>query len=490
MSAEARHTAVSPHRSLRAKIALGVALPIFLTLAGFSVVHFLRERQLVEEQIQLTAQQLGDLTLGSLRHAMEVNDSALLAQILHDVDGMSSIQQVQIIGTDNMVKLDTRSAPSPTRRDLDDPGCVECHRYPLESRPKTVRFDSASDGMLRIAAPIVNGPTCTGCHTQASTHLGVLLVDVSLVGIESHLLDDLRVDLLFSAAATILVTLGIYVLMQRLVVHRIGAMRRPLAEFAAGNFRSRMPVALHPSDEIDALSEAFNHMADELERHTREQKERAEVRQRAIVEERERIARELHDGLAQLLGYVKTKATAVRLMLKNQQPEKAEKHLRQLEEAANASFVDVREAILGLKIAGQDGAGLSITLNEFVTQFRRLSDLPVQLDISPGIDDLKLPAEVELHLVRVVQEALTNVRKHASATQAYVTLQTYDHVLELTIQDDGTGFDPGNGHSDRRAHFGLHTMHERAETIGAEFGLESKPGSGTRIRLRLPLQAS
>lgn len=489
MATESRSASIAPYRSLRAKIALGVALPIFLTLATFSLVHYLRERQLLEEQIQLTARQLGQFTLSSVRHAMEMNDSVMLDRILADVGGVSSVRQVQVVDLENRVRVDTRRPGVQTILDVDDPGCVECHQMPTGSRPSTVRLSSA-EGMLRISTPIPNGPDCRTCHVQGSTHLGVLLVDISLVDIETSLLNDLRVDLLFSIGATVLVTLGIYVLMHRTVVQRIAAMRRPLAEYASGNFRSRMPISLHPSDEIDALSAAFNHMAGELERHAREQEARTEVRQRAIVEERERIARELHDGLAQLLGYVKTKATAVRLLLKNQHTETAEKHLRQLEEAANESFIDVREAILGLKVASQHGSGLAGVLRDFTTQFTRLSDIPVQLDISPQIESLALPAEVELHLVRVVQEALANVRKHASASQACVCLHTYDHVLELTIKDDGAGFEPGNGRSDRRSHFGLRTMHERAETIGAEFGLESKPGAGTCVRLRLPLEAS
>ncbi|MER3513125.1 MAG: histidine kinase, partial [Chloroflexota bacterium] len=168
---------------------------------------------------------------------------------------------------------------------------------------------------------------------------------------------------------------------------------------------------------------AFNRMADELERHMREERERSALRQRAIVEERERVARELHDGLAQLLGYVNTKAMAVRLMLKKRQMKAAEEHLLQLEEAARELFVDVREAILGLKASGQAGAGLSALLNEYAAQFSRLSSLPVQIEIAPDAASVQLAAEAELQLLRIVQEALTNVRKHAAATSVHIRVQ-------------------------------------------------------------------
>jgi signal transduction histidine kinase len=229
-------------------------------------------------------------------------------------------------------------------------------------------------------------------------------------------------------------------------------------------------------------------MAEKLEYHTREQEERSKLRQRAIVEERERIARELHDGQAQLLGYVNTKAMAVRLMLKNRRIEAAERHLLQLEEAARGLFVEVREAILGLKMAGDDGAGLTAMLKEFTVQFTRLSGLPVELTFTPAVESLTLTAETELQLLRIVQESLTNVRKHASATKVQIRMQIDDDTMALTVSDNGQGFDPDRVRADHRPHFGLSTMRERAEAIGAAFSLDSRPGAGTHISVRLPLE--
>ncbi|HLF27626.1 MAG TPA: sensor histidine kinase [Anaerolineae bacterium] len=492
MSVEFRPLSVRPHTSLRAKIALGVALPIFAILVSFSLIHYWRERHLAETQIELAARQLAEMVLGSLRHAMATNDGRMLTTILADVNGLSGIRQVQIIGLDNRVEADSRGSALNAMRHTDEAGCVECHQFPAGTRPQAIRL-ADSGGMLRVFTPIVNEPACAGCHVEPGSHLGGLLVDVSLGDIEAHLWDDLRVDLLFSVGGSVLFTLGLYVLIHRLVVRRVMALHRPLAEFAAGAFNSRLPAALTPTDEIDALTEAFNHMADQLERHAREQEERSALRQRAIVEERERIARELHDGLAQLLGYVNTKAMAVRLMLKNRQMEAADKHLLQLEEAAQELFVDVREAILGLKITGHapgDGAGLTTTLKEFTAQFQRLSGIPAEVHIAPAAKPLALPADTELQLLRIVQEALTNVRKHASATRATVAVQRCHGALELTVCDDGVGFEPGQSRAGSRPHFGLSSMRERAEAIGAEFSLDSNPGGGTRVTIRLQLQES
>ena len=212
-----------------------------------------------------------------------------------------------------------------------------------------------------------------------------------------------------------------------------------------------------------------------------------DLRLRAIVEERERIAREMHDGLAQLLGYVNTKATTVRMLLNKQQFSAAEQNLLQLEEAAQEVFVDIREAILGLKIARLVDQGFNNTLREFATQFSRLTGLLVEVTITHPIENLLFDAEIELHLLRIVQEALSNIRKHASASQAWVSLQVENGCLELTVRDNGVGFAGEAGSKSGEPHFGLSTMQERAAAIGATLDIFAEPGAGTRIKLLMPV---
>jgi signal transduction histidine kinase len=241
---------------------------------------------------------------------------------------------------------------------------------------------------------------------------------------------------------------------------------------------------------LGELANFFNYMANELKGRARRREERRKSRERAVAAERVRIARDLHDGMAQLLGYVNTKAMAVRLSLKNQQMEAADENLLQLEEAARELFVDVRAAILDLKMTGEGDANLTVTLNDFITQFSRLSDLPVEVTLAESLDGLPLTTETEQQLLRIVQESLTNVRKHASASKAYVSIQTDGNTLEMKIRDNGQGFDPESIWAIDQSHFGLTTMSERAEEIGAEFILESKPGAGTSVIVRLPLNNS
>jgi two-component system nitrate/nitrite sensor histidine kinase NarX len=193
--------------------------------------------------------------------------------------------------------------------------------------------------------------------------------------------------------------------------------------------------------------------------------------------------------MAQILGFVNTKAKAVRLMLQNGKFRAADRHLSQLEEAARSLFVDVREAILGLKISGEVGTSLSLALATYVEQFTRLSDLPVEIEIQPEIQDLNLPTDTELQLLRIVQEGLSNVRRHANATRVWLSLQVNDAVLSMQIRDNGQGFDPDSMNKEERFnHYGLDSMRERAEAIGASFVLDSEIGVGTRILVQLNLR--
>jgi signal transduction histidine kinase len=475
-------------RNLRARVALGIGLPILLALAVLSLVHYWRERHLLEDQARLSAIQFGQVITGSLRHSMLVNDPGMLAAVLNDIGAREAIERAQIVDINGQVVVDTGPQRAGEAQHVVEPGCMACHRLAPEKRPDTTVL-SADVSVMRVAVPINNEPECAACHLTQEVHLGVLLVDVPMNALWSHVLESLEMDLAISAVITLVMAAAVYGLVHHLVVRRVETFRRPLAEYATGKFGVRLPAG-SSTDEMGELALAFNRMADELERHMQAEQERRAVRQRAIVEERERIARELHDGLAQVLGYVNTKATAVRLLLKKHQTEAAEKQLLQLEEAARGLFVDVREAILGLKMTAQSDVHLAALLTEYAARFSQLSDLPVEVEIAPGVEQLSLPAEAELQLLRIMQEALSNVRKHAAASCVWVCVRNGGPRVELRVSDNGRGFDPERAHQNGRPHFGLSTMRERAEAIGAEFSVDSRPGAGTQVVVRLTLKES
>jgi signal transduction histidine kinase len=147
------------------------------------------------------------------------------------------------------------------------------------------------------------------------------------------------------------------------------------------------------------------------------------------------------------------------------------------------------EAVLSLRMACRDD-DLPNAIRYFVSQFNRLSDLPVELNIDQDVDSCSIDTEVQLHLLRIVQEALSNARKYAEASLIGVKLHISDGILHLVISDNGQGFDLGQSPEELQLHFGLSTMRERAEAIGGQFRCESQPGLGTDINVDVPLKGN
>ncbi|HYO75853.1 MAG TPA: GAF domain-containing sensor histidine kinase [Thermoanaerobaculia bacterium] len=204
----------------------------------------------------------------------------------------------------------------------------------------------------------------------------------------------------------------------------------------------------------------------------------------AIAQERLRIAHEMHDGLAQVLGYVNTKVQAAEMYMKREKTEEAGTQLRELSSAARQAYSDVRESIVGLRALPGPQRSLEEVLREYLQQWEEMSRVETTLTLAPGI---QLRASQELQLVRIVQEALTNVRKHAKASHARIDLRVEHHELIATIADDGHGFNAAARQRGQFPQFGLSTMRERAESIGGTLEIDSTPGGGTTVRFTLPL---
>jgi signal transduction histidine kinase len=340
---------------------------------------------------------------------------------------------------------------------------------------------------MRISTPIPNATACRECHADEATHLGMVILDVSLQQAQEQLLQSLRFDIAIAIVTALAVSGAVFILVHFVIVRRVEALQVPFGAFARGDLSTRIPPEKISEDEIGHLAQTFNWMAEEIEEQERERKTSEQLRERTIREERERISRELHDGLAQLLGYVNAKVMAIRLMLKKDETVKAQSHLLQLEDAARRTLVDVREAILGLRMNAQHELGFGAAIEEYSKQFSKLSDLPVTVQIDETLIGTQFDTEVELHLMRIVQEALSNIRKHASAKLARISLSaTEEGGVLLEVGDDGIGFDPGENQGENHAHFGLSTMSERAQAIGAELAIHSTPGSGTRVEILMP----
>jgi signal transduction histidine kinase len=204
----------------------------------------------------------------------------------------------------------------------------------------------------------------------------------------------------------------------------------------------------------------------------------------AVAQERLRIAHEMHDGLAQVLGYVNTKVQAADAYLKRGRSEEASAQLHELASSAREAYTDVREGIVGLRTLPGADQGVAEALRDYLERWKEQSGISTELTIE---GDVRVRPNVELQLVRIVQEALTNIRKHARASRATVALRRSGRKLIVTIADDGVGFDPAAITRGEFPRFGLPTMRERAASVGGTVTVESTRGAGTIVRFELPL---
>jgi len=204
----------------------------------------------------------------------------------------------------------------------------------------------------------------------------------------------------------------------------------------------------------------------------------------AVLEERERISSELHDGLAQVLSYVITKSQATRQLL--QKITEADDYLGEIENVAQELYTDTREAIVGLRTAISGDRSMISALKEYVTRFNQMHNIKTELII----DNHAIPSlspQVELQAIRIVQEALSNARKHAEATYATIKIDAGDEEITISIKDDGKGFDIEKADNIDWTKFGLRNMKERADNIHGNLFIESNPQKGTEVILKIPL---
>ena len=214
-----------------------------------------------------------------------------------------------------------------------------------------------------------------------------------------------------------------------------------------------------------------------------------EVRTLAIESERHALAREMHDSLAQVLAFVNTKAQAVELYLRGNEVTAARQQMAELSAAAREVYADIREGIGALR-ADVAGRTLEELISGYAEEFGHTSGLRVTLDWDVAGDALQMSPSAEVQVLRIVQEALINVRRHAAAEEVKIHAALIDDVLALGIADDGRGFSPAARLSDGRPRFGLQTMTERANALGGSLSIDSAPGRGTTIRVRIPVPAS
>jgi len=238
----------------------------------------------------------------------------------------------------------------------------------------------------------------------------------------------------------------------------------------------RTPVQIDDEDRalLDALA---SHLAGALE----SRRAAALEREAAVAAERGLLARELHDSIAQGLAFLKIQLQLLRDAIARGERPKIERALGELDAGVKESTADVRELLVHFRTR-TNTEDIVPALRTTLSKFEHQSGLVGRLEVQG--DGLPLPADAQVQVLHVVQEALSNVRKHAGAREVRVTLQR-GPLFSVQVRDDGRGFEPADSAHDE-THVGLRIMRERAARIGATVQVRSQPGDGTEVTLTLP----
>lgn len=293
-----------------------------------------------------------------------------------------------------------------------------------------------------------------------------LIIILQAVGI----LDILRLQGIWVIVSLAAVGIGLAVsaLYQYYMNSRLKAAIKKLTQ--QKNKYSLITIANGEKEEVESTED------NEEERLWREQ-----VRFNAVIEERQRLARELHDAVSQQLFAISMTATAVGRTIEHDW-QKARRQVQLIEEMASVAQSEMRALLLHLRPAHLDGKSLGHALTTLVGELQQKIPMNIEMDVDNSI---VMRQENEDHLFRIAQEALSNALRHAKAENMIIKLYRLDQNIHLVIQDDGAGFDVNKR---KQGSYGLLTMEERVIELGGQFRLISEIDEGTAIYVTIPYE--
>lgn len=234
------------------------------------------------------------------------------------------------------------------------------------------------------------------------------------------------------------------------------------------------------TEELNQLAENFQEQVNSIQQLAEEKTELSQTaRAAAIMEERQRLARDLHDVVSQQL-FALSMMSSASLRLFEQNPEQAKQQLEQISDIAVKAQAEMRALLLHLRPVQLSGESLCEGIVKLIQELKQKTSLHFEASVDE-IENISKAAEE--HIFRIVQEALSNILRHADATKVKLVLSEEERYIHLFIGDNGKGF---NLHNERMTSYGLKTMRERCEQIGGTYTIRSKEKEGTYIDIRIP----
>jgi len=203
-----------------------------------------------------------------------------------------------------------------------------------------------------------------------------------------------------------------------------------------------------------------------------------------MLKERELLAQDLHDGIGQMLAAAHLKAKSTEELLARGDIASAESCLHSLAEVTQEGKESIREYLLGVKVRSSPEQSLFTALRQYLSQYKHNYGIHTELVVPPEMEEKRFDPTLEIQLQSIIQEALTNVRRHSGAFSVRVIFALGDGEIRVTVEDNGRGYDPEQ--ISETQGFGLRAMRGRADMVGARLEINSAPGKGTRVTIQVP----
>ncbi len=440
-------------RRLRLRVSLAVSIVLILLLAPLNWLQYERQRRTGMRELEILAAATGAIAATSLESAMLTKNRASIQAIIDSIGQASGTSTIYLINPEAEVAVSLGGLHNGEHLDKEAANCQTCHSIPARERPQgIITTNDADEAVFRTMTPILNRPACYPCHSPADRINGVFYMDFSMAGLNSRLADSLRQAFLLSVLIIAVCAVGLYFLLSWLFITPMERIADGMRRFSRGERDARL--AVRERDEVGLLADVYNQMADTIQSQEAESRQlyselaagdavRRQLTAKLISareEESRRLARRIHDVLGQLL----TGLSIYLRLAEDSVPDEltsARGHLTTANRLVQETIDQGHELITQLRPSVLDDYGLIPALQEEMK--RRLDPLGLVTELRTESELGELPPEVTTAAYRIVQEALSNVIRHAHAQRVWIALEKQEDTLMICVEDDGVGIDAG-----------------------------------------------
>ena len=478
-------------RKLQYKITLLVwGILLVFGVIGSGIVLYL-ERQATVWHFEQSTTTLAAALADTIKRDMLLGDRDHIQESVTQMASRSPISGVTIVSSDRKIYV---SAGTQTVADANSaPEMIRALSSDNNSDQVQSRYTRDN---LFVAFPVENKPECYPCHGEQKKILGAIEIARDTTPLNAQSREQTLIMLAMAGLTFVSIGTVLGSMLRSAVVRPLTQVADSARRIAEGDLTTRVEV--ERQDEVGTLGTAFNNMAQNLERNSRALQERTVQLQQmagmrgqllerlisAQEEERRRLARELHDEIGQALSSIMLDLARAIDGLPPGEVE-ARERLSQSRAIAAQTLTELRKVIYDLRPEVLDQLGLIPAIRSYAKSHLEARSIRVQL-IFRGVKG-RLPSRTETTLFRVIQEAITNVIRHAQATSVTVRIALTDSLVTASVEDDGKGFEVDAAFAMPES-WGLRGIRERATAVGGKLSIDSRPGHGTTVRFEIPLE--